>query len=135
MQIELHDAQSYSYNLSSGTMTIHFNDKPDSIVKFTLTESESRKIIDKYHSLNLDEIKNKEEIQDSCFMMPTMPITVKVISKLNRQEFNYSEGCGSTTKVKKRKAEHAHEFIVFINRILNSKAEIQINKISDIFYL
>jgi hypothetical protein len=134
VQLQIEDASNYSYDLNNRLMTVHFRSRPDSTVKFHLSDTELRSIIEKYYSLHLDTFKGSEEVQD-LFGLPSVPITLRVYSGKGVQELSFFSNSAAINHVNKEKSERLHTFFEFVHSILNEKPEIQKSKTSDIFYL
>src|SRR5438045_1716735 len=78
IEIIIEDAQSYAYNLSKQTYSVHSITLRDTTIHFNLTTQQREQIADKYYYLGIDEFKGKQEIEDNCHIMPKLYTTLKI---------------------------------------------------------
>lgn len=86
IEIIINSSQSYKFDLKKEIFTVLYLSKPSTELKFHLTKEEKSKIIDKYYSLDIDEIRGKTTIEDECMYMPKSYTILKVNSKNISQE-------------------------------------------------
>ena len=135
MEISIQDASNYDYNLKHGILIVHNITKPDTSIKFVLSEKELKGIIDKYYELNLDLITGKLVFKDNCKVIPKFYTTLLVHSRGYSQEITIDDGCKDFDKIISPDANRIIAFLDFVNLILDNKPEIKNGRNSDIIAL
>lgn len=134
LEIVIEDGDSYKYNLSELTYSVHKMSGSDTTIHFRLSNSEKTQIINKYYDLELNSITGKILIKDECMDMPKIYTTLKVKSKLSFQEIQVDEYCSDFKIYDIRKGNKVKAFLRFTETILKNKKEIKAAPKSDIFY-
>lgn len=134
LAIVIQIAQSYNYDLQQETYTV-FNMKSDTTIHFHLTIEEKKQIIERYYSLHLEELQGKQEIEDNCLIMPKLYTTLKVKSKVQKQEIVIDENCADYKGLFNTQGKRIAAFLQYVSNLLETKAEIKNAPRSDIMYL
>ena len=141
INIVIDGAQSYKYDLTQGIYTVHFMDRPDTVIRFFLSQDEANKIADMYYDLGIDDITgvNKESgtifIEDNCMIMPKPYTILHVRSKTISQDIEIDEGCSNFSLSNEKRARSVALFLDLIRTILKSKPEITNAPRSNVMYM
>ncbi|MFZ1372009.1 MAG: hypothetical protein WAR78_16615 [Ferruginibacter sp.] len=141
INIVIDGAQSYKYDLTKGIYTVHFMDRPDTIIKFLLSSDEINKIVDKYYDLEINDITGVDKelgtilIEDNCMIMPKPFTILHVKSKTKSQDIQIDEGCDKFSLGNVKRGKSVTLFLDFIRAILKSKPEINNAPKSNVMYM
>ncbi len=135
LAIIIEGAQSYKYDLQLETYSVFNMMKSDTTIHFQLTNDEKKQITEKYYSLQLNNLKGKQKIEDSCFQSPKLYTTLRVKSREQEQEIIIDEGCEDYSKIFESKGKRVGAFLEFVRSLLKTKPEIQAAPSSDILYM
>ncbi len=141
ISIIINVAQSYKYDLTKGEYTVYFMDRPDTVLKFLLSPAEATKIVDRYYTLEIDNITGVDKelgtiyIEDNCMMMPKPYTILHIKSKSNSQDIQIDEGCDNFSIGNVKRGKSVKAFLDFIRDIMKSKSEIKNAPHSNVIYM
>ena len=141
LEIIIEYAQSYKYDLTRSVYTVFYLDKPTTEIKFSLSNEEKNKIIEKYYDLRIHKISGIDKemgtiyIQDRCWIMPKLYTILHVKAKNRLQDIQIDESCDDFHWRNSNRAKRINKFLQLIDEILQSKPEIKNAPKSDIGYM
>lgn len=134
-------AQSSKVDVTKGVYTVFFVDRPPLNIKFLLSASERKQIIDKYYSLSIDELNDIDEmtgtvyIEDKCMIMPKTYTYVTVRRDSTIQKIQIYEECDDYSFNMSNKAKRVKAFLQYVDKIIQSKSEVKNAPRSNIMYI
>ncbi|MDO7847317.1 hypothetical protein Q5H92_13170 [Hymenobacter sp. M29] len=119
------------YDLTTQTMRVHNSQKPDAMIRFTLTAAERETIENKYDELGMERVDKASVLEKECGQIPMPCRTLRVVRGTRTQKLFIRTACGEYTEDGKR----TKTFLYTIMRIVEEKAEVKRAAGSDQMFL